>query len=128
MTRRARAFVGSGFSRTYLPWRAPSYPHRVISCVRMTRDDFLASLSASDPPDVSATLKAMWRDARGDWNGAHEVAQAIDDEIGAWIHAYLHRNEGDPGNAAYWYGRAKQPVAKDSLDAEWRRIVDELLK
>jgi hypothetical protein len=93
----------------------------------MTLDEFRASLRAPGPPDVSAPLKALWRDAHGDWNGAHEIAQAIDDEIGAWIHAYLHRKEGDPGNASYWYRRAGQPVAKESLEQEWQQIVVALL-
>jgi hypothetical protein len=55
------------------------------------------------------------------------VAQEIEDERGAWIHAYLHRKEGDAGNAAYWYRRAKRPIASGSLDAEWRLIAEELL-
>jgi hypothetical protein len=55
------------------------------------------------------------------------VAQEIDDESGAWIHAYLHRKEGDAENAAYWYRRARQPIASGSLDAEWTRITTALL-
>jgi hypothetical protein len=69
----------------------------------------------------------MWEDARGHWDAAHEVAQDIDDKTGAWIHAYLHRKEGDLGNAGYWYRRAGQPIASDSLDEEWTRIVTALL-
>jgi len=93
----------------------------------MTFDEFNATVAAPGPPDVAAPLRALWHDARGDWDRAHAVAQDIDDTTGAWIHAYLHRKEGDLGNAAYWYQRAHQPVATDSLDEEWRRIVTALL-
>ena len=58
---------------------------------------------------------------------AHNVAQGVDDETGAWVHAYLHRKQGDSSNAAYWYRRAHQPVASDTLDCEWTRIVTSLL-
>ena len=94
----------------------------------MTIDDFRASLSAADPPAVSAALRALWHDARGDWNAAHTVAQAIDGPTGARVHAYLHRKEGDLANAGYWYRHADQPVATDSLTAEWERLVAELLE
>lgn len=69
----------------------------------------------------------MWEDARGRWDAAHSIAQDIDTTVGSWIHAYLHRREGDLSNAAYWYRRAQQPVASDSLDEEWDRIVSALL-
>jgi hypothetical protein len=94
----------------------------------MTIDEFRASLSAADPPAVSAALRALWHDARGDWNAAHTVAQAIEGPTGARVHAYLHRKEGDLANAGYWYRHAEQPVATDSLTAEWERLVAELLQ
>ena len=93
----------------------------------MTFDEFQRSLGAAEPPPVSAALQALWHDARGDWDRAHTVAQDVDDASGAWVHAYLHRKEGDQSNAAYWYRRARQPVATDSLNAEWERIVSALL-
>jgi len=93
----------------------------------MTLDEFKATLSSGAPPAVTPLLVALWHDARGEWDAAHTVAQDIDDRSGAWVHAYLHRKEGDPGNAAYWYDRAGQPVATDSLDAEWTRIAAALL-
>jgi len=93
----------------------------------MTLDQFKGTLSASGPPEVSPLLTAMWHDAKGDWDRAHTIAQDVDDASGAWVHAYLHRKEGDAGNAAYWYERARKPVASDSLDAEWARIVTALL-
>ena len=94
----------------------------------MTIDEFSATLQQSEPPaSLPPTLVALWHDGRGDWEAAHRVAQDIDDEDGAWIHAYLHRKEGDLGNAAYWYRRAGRPVASGTLDGEWRMMVTELL-
>jgi len=89
----------------------------------VTLDEFRASLGRDRPPDASKPLIALWHDARGDWDRAHEVAQAIEDATGAWIHAYLHRKEGDLGNARYWYERARRTVETGPLEAEWERIV-----
>ena len=94
----------------------------------MTLDEFRASLKDAAPPKVSLVLQALWHDARGNWDKAHEVAQDVDDEVGAWVHAYLHRKEGDASNAGYWYRRAHQPEATDSFESEWSRIVSALLK
>ena len=94
----------------------------------MTIDELKATLRADTPPNVAPLLRALWHDARGNWEEAHRIAQDIDDRDGALVHAYLHRKEGDLGNAAYWYRRADQPVAFDSLDAEWERIVTALLR
>ena len=93
----------------------------------MTLDDFKATLVDVKPPAVSPLLLALWHDARGDWDKAHALAQEVDDASGAWVHAYLHRKEGDVGNAGYWYRRANQPTATDSLEAEWTHIVSALL-
>jgi len=90
----------------------------------MTLDEFRSSLAGAAPPaGLPPVLQALWHDGHGDWNTAHEVAQDVPDPDGAWVHAYLHRKEGDAGNAAYWYRRASQPVCHDSLDAEWEGIV-----
>jgi hypothetical protein len=95
----------------------------------MTLEQFRQSLQqTSAPPDSSNALRAMWEDAKGNWNGAHAIAQEIDDSTGSWIHAYLHRKEGDLGNAGYWYRRARQPIAHDTLEEEWERIVSALLR
>jgi hypothetical protein len=94
----------------------------------MTIEEFNATLSSAEPPAVAPLLLALWHDARGDWDAAHRVAQDVDDKDGAWVHAYLHRKEGDLGNAGYWYRHAGQPIATDSLDAEWARIVAALLR
>ena len=94
----------------------------------MTLDELKAALGSPEPPTgLAAAVVALWYDGRGDWEAAHRVAQDIDDETGAWVHAYLHRKEGDAGNAAYWYRCARQPVARDSLEAEWERIAQALL-
>jgi hypothetical protein len=94
----------------------------------MTLDEFRQSLTGAAPPaDLPAALQALWHDGRGDWEAAHNVAQDVPDPDGAWVHAYLHRKEGDAGNAAYWYRRASQPVCRQSLDAEWAAIVDAFL-
>jgi hypothetical protein len=92
----------------------------------VTFDEFVTTL-ASDMPPGPALLKALWLDGKGDWEGAHRIAQDVDDTAGAWVHAYLHRKEGDVTNARYWYRRARKPEATDSLESEWRRIVMALL-
>ena len=93
----------------------------------MTLDGFKASIEGTTPPDVSPLLRALWQDAKGDWDAAHTLAQDIDDEDGAWVHAYLHRKEGDEGNAGYWYRRAGRPPSRASLEAEWDEIAASLL-
>lgn len=95
----------------------------------MTLDDFRESLAATEPPaGLTLPLAGLWWDAKGDWTRAHESAQQDEGPEGSWVHAYLHRKEGDLGNAAYWYQRAGKPVCKDSLDAEWLGIVTALLR
>ena len=89
--------------------------------------DFKSSLAKAAPaPDLAPPLAAMWWAAKGDWDAAHKIVMNEDTRDAAWVHAYLHRVEGDLSNAGYWYRRAEKPVAKDSLDAEWQRIVDAL--
>jgi hypothetical protein len=80
------------------------------------------------PSDLSDELVALWHDAHGDWNRAHETVQDVDTPDAAWVHAYLHRREGDQSNARYWYTRATQPVCRLSLDEEWAQIADALLQ
>ena len=94
----------------------------------MSLQDFKQSLSGSLPPqEVSPYLQSMWHDAKGDWNKAHSIIQNIEDKKAAWVHAYLHRKEGDSGNADYWYRRAGKERSKDPLEKEWESIVKELL-
>lgn len=99
-----------------------------MSRIPKTLAEFKDTLSSASPPaQLPATLVALWHDAKDNWDAAHSVAQDIDGADGAWIHAYLHRKEGDSGNAAYWYRRAGKPVSTLSLHAEWDRIAGELL-
>ena len=94
----------------------------------MTPAEFRATLTGPEPPGLSPALAALWRDARGDWEGAHQLAQADEGGPGDWVHGYLHRKEGDAGNAAYWYRRARRPFPVLSLEAEWAEIVETLLR
>jgi hypothetical protein len=94
----------------------------------VTLEEFKRTTSDPRPPaDLSPPLLALWHDARGDWTAAHETAQEIEDAAGSWIHAYLHRKEGDLGNAGYWYHRAGRPEQRGSLEDEWDEIASELL-
>jgi hypothetical protein len=94
----------------------------------MTLDEFRKSLAETAPPaDSTLALAALWWDAKGDWERAHESAQQDEGPEGSWVHAYLHRKEGDQGNASYWYSRAGKPVCRQSLDQEWLNIVKGLL-
>jgi hypothetical protein len=95
----------------------------------MTLDEFHKSLTANALPNgLTLALTGLWWDAKGDWSRAHESAQQDEGMEGSWVHAYLHRKEGDQGNAAYWYRRAGKPVCRESPDAEWLRIVRSLLE
>jgi hypothetical protein len=94
----------------------------------VTLEEFRQSLAASEPPaGLTQALAGLWWDAKGDWTRAHESAQQDEGKDGSWVHAYLHRKEGDQGNAAYWYSRAGKLVCKEPLDAEWLGIVKDLL-
>ena len=94
----------------------------------MEFDAFKSSLAGAAPPaGTSGAVQALWWQAKGDWHQGHRCAQDQADEKGAWAHAYLHRVEGDLGNAGYWYRQAGQPTANDSLQAEWERIAAALL-
>lgn len=89
---------------------------------------FKESLSANQPPQHSSIyLKALWYDAKGEWDKAHQLIQDIDDENASWIHAYLHRKEGDGPNAGYWYRRAGKKMYAGSLEKEWDEIAAKLI-
>jgi hypothetical protein len=89
---------------------------------------FRKSLDAGAPPDgAGSLLSALWHDAKGDWKRAHEIVQDEEGVQAAWVHAYLHRKEGDLSNAGYWYRRAARPVSKISLEDEWEAIVSAFL-
>ncbi len=94
----------------------------------MTLAAFRDSLRAGAPPaGLGRALQALWQEAHGDWPAAHRLAQAEDDAAGAWVHAYLHRVEGDLANAGYWYRRAGRPVCALPLADEWAAIAAALL-
>ena len=94
----------------------------------MKLDEFKASIDGDVPPaEAGLALKALWFDAKGDWDAAHEAAQAQDDALGAWVHAYLHRVEGDERNAGHWYKRAGKPHSTSPLADEWAEIARALL-
>lgn len=95
----------------------------------MTFQEFKASLQQDHPPkNCDELLQAMWWDKKEAWHKAHDIAQDIDTNEGAWVHAYLHRKEGDQGNAAYWYRRADKKVFHGSLDEEWDQMVESFLQ
>jgi hypothetical protein len=90
--------------------------------------DLKASLAAAEPPaGMSQPLVALWWVAKGNWERAHTLAQSTPTVDGAWVHAHLHRVEGDLDNAAYWYGRAGKPDASAPLETEWDQIASALL-
>jgi len=94
----------------------------------MTFEDFKNSLSGATPPQqLNSLLQALWYEGKGDWQAAHNIAQDIHSNDGSWIHAYLHRVEGDLGNASYWYSRANRKMPSATLKEEWRAIAEELL-
>lgn len=78
------------------------------------------------PPGLSVHLQALWMDAKGDWTKAHQLIQDLPDNNASWIHAYLHRKEGDMSNADYWYGRAGRKRPDISLQQEWEEMVKAL--
>ena len=81
---------------------------------------FRASLSEdTPPPGLAVPLQALWWSGKGRWELAHELAQSVEDRDGAWVHAHLHRVEGDLANAAYWYRRAGRNVCTTPIGAEW---------
>lgn len=95
----------------------------------MNLEEFKSTLSDNAPPaGISATLLALWYDGKDDWQQAHLIAQDLPTKEGSWVHAYLHRKEGDAGNANYWYNRAGQWMPDYSLETEWEEIVKTLLR
>ena len=94
----------------------------------MTLQELRSSLAATTPPTgLGFALTGLWWDAKGDWAKAHESAQQDEGSAGSWVHAYLHRKEGDAENAGYWYSRAGKPHSKASFEQEWEEIATSLL-
>lgn len=80
------------------------------------------------PEETGPPLRALWHAAHGDWQAAHEEAQANEDAPSAWVHALLHREEGDQWNAEYWYRRAGKPVFRGSIAEEREEMIATLLR
>ena len=94
----------------------------------MDLDKFKQSIaSKTPPPQLTTLLKALWLDKKGNWDEAHHLADSMSTEDAAWVHAYLHRKEGDIWNADYWYRRANKPRPHYDLHKEWEQIVKALL-
>lgn len=98
-----------------------------MSAVRALTADALRTITAQSASELPPLLHALWQEAHGNWDEAHALAQDVDTPDGAWVHAYLHRREGDPGNAAYWYRRAGKPICVSPAADEWQSIANDLL-
>jgi len=95
----------------------------------MNLRSFHRSLESDSPPDdLAPAMSALWHGKRGDWERAHSIVQGEDGRDCAWVHAWLHRVEGDMANARYWYDRAGKDARSEPADEEWRKIVIELLR
>ena len=89
-----------------------------------TLTEFKASFDLAAPPDeLPVQLKSLWYDGKGDWHQAHAEVDHLDGRASAWVHAYLHRKEGDIWNADYWYRKAQKTRPDISLDDEWEQLV-----
>jgi hypothetical protein len=94
----------------------------------MKPQEFHDTLKGDEPPEgLSLPLVGLWWDAKGDWAKAHQSAQQDSGPSGAWVHAYLHRKEGDAANATYWYRRAGKSPVRSRLQEEWLEILESLL-
>ena len=90
----------------------------------MNYNNFILSIKRNSPPSkLSEPELAMWQAMNNNWDNAHQTAQSINNEIGAWIHAYLHRIEGDLRNANYWYSRANRTLTQSALKDEAEEII-----
>lgn len=97
--------------------------------VGVNLEGFKNTLNDANPPDeLAPLLEALWFDAQEDWESAHRIAQADPSKNGAWVHAYLHRKEGDLGNASYWYNRAGRKMPDISLSEEWEEIAHDIIQ
>ena len=94
----------------------------------MNIEEYKASLQQSEAPSqLDKPLQALWYAAKEDWQQAHKLIQDEEDSKSAWVHAYLHRQEGDTMNAQYWYTRASRSMPDETLNQEWENIVTNLL-
>lgn len=88
-----------------------------------------AQQDSSPPAGLDVAAQSLWLAKAGRWHDSHDLCQDVPDPTGAWIHAYLHREEGDLGNAAYWYSRANRsaPASTVTLEDEWTEIATAVL-
>jgi len=95
----------------------------------MTLDEFTQLIEKQDrcPSDLPPALQALWYDKKGDWNKAHKIVQVASDTDSGWVHAYLHRKEGDLSNAHYWYRHSGRSQFNAELSQEWELLARELL-
>ena len=96
----------------------------------MTLDEFAQLMEKQEicSSSLPEALQALWYDKKGDWQKAHQIVQNASDTDSAWVHAYLHRKEGDKSNARYWYRHSGLPEFKEYLNQEWEQIVRDLLR
>jgi hypothetical protein len=95
----------------------------------MDLTEFKASISEGKiPENITVYLRSLWLDQYGDWEKAHSLIDKMEDADAAFLHAYLHRKEGDLGNAAYWYRRAGKVRPNISLEKEWEEMVSYFLQ
>lgn len=94
----------------------------------MTSSELLVSAHSGDslPTNLSLAHQALWLEQSGDWKAAHALCDSIPEPAGSWIHAYLHRVEGDLSNASYWYSRASKEMPSCSLEQEWAQLVEDI--
>ena len=94
----------------------------------MTLQEFKDSIRNPIPPkSLSKNLLALWHDSNDNWDEAHNIVQATSGFDGDWIHAYLHRKEGDLSNASYWYSKVGKTHPNVSLKMEWEELANYLL-
>ncbi len=95
----------------------------------MTVEEFIVSLNSAAPPEgLNLALQSLWHDGKGNWETAHDLINDEEEEpLCMWVHAYLHRKEGDNFNAGYWYKKAEKPFSKAPLEIEWETILMTLL-
>jgi len=96
----------------------------------MNLEEFKKSIKTLEkcPAYLPLSLQGLWYDKKIGWDEAHTLIGDASDTDTAWVHAYLHRREGDLNNARYWYNRSGKPESKASLDEEWNEIASQLLK
>ena len=93
-----------------------------------TLTEFKESLNLEEPiAGLSVQLRSLWYDGKGDWHQAHAQVDRLTDQASAWVHAYLHRKEGDIWNADYWYNKAGRTRPGTSLEKEWEALVAQFL-